>query len=183
MTVASVSGAGRLNPSVVREAEDLCKAQAIALHNWVKVEDSLGQVFAALMRSPDGILPFAALSAVQFDAKVRIVDTTAKELLRGHALLEDWRTRKNEVAKYVKDRNVLAHCRIELFGDQAGLMWRLYPAASNISSLRKSGDQREQQNVYDAKRLQSFSTNFETLAQHLFAFSEAVADAFPLSSE
>jgi hypothetical protein len=74
----------------------------LALHKRMAVEDSLGLAFAALIRSPDRILPFAALSAVQFESKLRIVDLTAQEALRGDDLLKKWSTLKNKIDRVTK---------------------------------------------------------------------------------
>ncbi len=170
-----MAGKGRINPTVTKQIGDLCKAQSLALTYWMGVEDNLCNIFKAAMRSPDDILPFAALSAVQFDAKTRIVDMTLREALREHPdALKQWNTLYNKIKRVVKLRNVLAHSRLELFGDKIGMMWRLYPASSNISGLRKAQAEAEKGTVLDEKRVSAFICSFQILTRRLGDYAKLV---------
>jgi hypothetical protein len=175
-----MAGRPRINPTIFEQVGDLCKAQSLALTNWMGVEDTLCNVFKAAMRSPDDILPYAALSAVQFDAKVRIVDMTLQEALREHPdALETWHTLKNKIARVTKFRNLLAHSRLEIFGDNIGMTWRLYPASSNISGLRKAAEAAAKGSVLDEKRVASFICSFQLLTKRLGDYAKLVEELLP----
>lgn len=175
-----MAGRGRINPTIAEQVGDLCKAQSLALTYWMGVEDNLCNIFKAAMRSPDGILPFAALSAVQFDSKTRIVDLTLREALREHPdTLKQWNTLYNKIKRVVKLRNVLAHSRIEMFGDNLGMMWRLYPASSNIGGLRKAEADAERGTVLDEKRVASFICSFKILTKRLEEYAKLVEETLP----
>lgn len=155
-------------PAFKKETEEFFGLYTLTMNKWMDVEDNLAQIFVALIRPAEPITAYAALSAVQFEAKLRIVHLVANEALaEAPELLKKWSALRLKIKRVVPKRNTLAHSRVDLFADDLGKTIRLTPTPTNISTIRQQQANHPRSNVYDVKRLEMMLCSFQITAKRM----------------
>lgn len=146
--------------------EEFYEAYAIAMLYWQRVEISLFHAYFQMFENGNYRQAGAAYYSLDsFGAKLRLVDATARAVLKDEPL-KSWKTLSNEIRAASGDRNALAHLPASVVinpDDSLSLVLsRHFHAPPSMARPRKK--------VYDTTVCRELAKHFTNLASKLEDF-------------
>jgi len=154
------------------QVQNFYNAYCRAFLSWQIVEARLSQIFSHFVIGKSRSAITASFQSVlNLNARLIMIDSAARTLLKGEYLLEEWLVLREKVSKRAANRNRLAHFTMSTISTKNGISYRLCPT---IFDPLASAHQ------FDALQLEEFRDDFMELADTLGKYEEKLEIRVPL---
>ncbi|HMJ49847.1 MAG TPA: hypothetical protein VK440_04680 [Burkholderiales bacterium] len=156
------------DPEVQRFFNAYCRA----FLSWQFVEAKLSQVFSHFVFAKSRSTMMASYhSVLNLNARLGLIDSAARTLLKGEYLLEEWLVLHEKVSKRAANRNRLAHFTMSTISTKNGISYQLCPTVFDpLASVHQ----------FDALQLEEFRDDFMELADSLGKYEDKLEVRLPL---